>query len=64
MASNKIVVLEHVKLEKMKRLAVLDVSNNNIAQMPPEIGLLTQLKYVFPRAIHDTTVDKLLKLHD
>jgi len=44
LASNKLVALDHVRLEKMKRLSVFDVSNNNIVQMPPEIGLLTQLR--------------------
>lgn len=44
LASNKLSVLEPENLQKLRRLAVLDVRNNNIGIMPPEIGLLNQLK--------------------
>ncbi|CAL8130660.1 unnamed protein product [Orchesella dallaii] len=42
--SNKIDTINLEGLNKLPMLAVLDLSNNNIAQVPPELGLLTQLK--------------------
>jgi len=42
--SNKVDAVNLEGLNKLPMLAVLDLSNNNIAQVPPELGLLTQLK--------------------
>lgn len=31
-------------LSRLKRLAILDLSNNNIGQVPPELGNMKQLR--------------------
>lgn len=45
--NNKVEKIDLEGLNKLPMLAVLDLRNNNIAQVPPELGLLTQLKYFF-----------------
>lgn len=41
---NKVNRLDVTGLSKLKRLAVLDFSNNNIDFVPPELGNLTNLR--------------------
>jgi len=41
---NVIEVIDVSALEKLKRLAVLNLSNNNIAHIPPELGNLKNLR--------------------
>ena len=41
---NQIKVIDVEGLKKLKMLAVLDLSNNDIQQVPPELGKLTQLR--------------------
>ena len=41
---NKIADIQMEGLEKLRRLAVLDLRNNDIRHAPPELGLLTQLR--------------------
>ncbi|CAG7816881.1 unnamed protein product [Allacma fusca] len=43
-ADNKMTTLDVANLLEMKNLTVLDVRNNNISQLPPELGTMTQLK--------------------
>lgn len=45
-ANNKINCVDVKGLEKLTMLAVLDLRNNSISHIPPELGLLTQLRYV------------------
>ncbi len=42
--NNKVNLIEADKLNRLSRLAVLDLSNNNISHLPPELGLMSQLK--------------------
>ncbi|XP_046614676.1 leucine-rich repeat-containing protein 40-like isoform X1 [Neodiprion virginianus] len=44
--NNKIEKIDVMHLSKLKRLANLDLSNNNIGNVPPELGNLKQLKYL------------------
>ena len=41
---NQISVIDVEVLRRLKMLAVLDLSNNNIQHVPPELGTLTQLR--------------------
>lgn len=41
---NLIVKIDVSLLEKLKRLAVLNLTNNNIAHLPPELGNLKNLR--------------------
>lgn len=43
-ADNKIEELDMTQLQKLKQLAVLDLRNNNIRQVPPELGNMRQLR--------------------
>ncbi|KAH8034866.1 hypothetical protein HPB51_003153 [Rhipicephalus microplus] len=43
-ADNKIEELDMAQLQKLKQLAVLDLRNNNIRQVPPELGNMRQLR--------------------
>ena len=43
-ADNKIVQFDAGRLKELQRLSVFDLRNNNIAQLPPELGLVTQLR--------------------
>lgn len=41
---NKITVINVEGLSKLKRITVLDLANNNIGYVPPELGNLKQLR--------------------
>ena len=41
---NQIKVIDVQGLRQLKMLAVLDLANNDIQQVPPELGTLTQLR--------------------
>lgn len=41
---NKVETIEAEGLKKLSALATLDLQNNNVAQVPPELGLCTQIK--------------------
>jgi Leucine-rich repeat (LRR) protein len=41
---NQIQIIDVEGLSRLKRLAILDLSNNDINHVPPELGKLTQLK--------------------
>lgn len=41
---NKITSINVAGLSKLKHLAVLDLSNNNISQVPPQLGNMKQLR--------------------
>ena len=41
---NQIKDIDVEGLQKLKSLAVLDLSNNNIQHVPPELGTITQLR--------------------
>lgn len=41
---NKVTVVDAVLLATLPRLAVLDLANNDINQVPPELGLLSGLR--------------------
>eukprot|EP00095_Tigriopus_kingsejongensis_P010638 maker-scaffold1028_size131186-snap-gene-0.53 protein:Tk10638 transcript:maker-scaffold1028_size131186-snap-gene-0.53-mRNA-1 annotation:"hypothetical protein CAPTEDRAFT_182426" len=41
---NQIVEIPVQELAQLKRLAILDLQNNDIGQVPPELGLMTQLR--------------------
>lgn len=43
-SGNKITSVKVDGLQRLKRLATLDLSNNNIAQVPPELGNMKQLR--------------------
>jgi Leucine-rich repeat (LRR) protein len=43
-ADNKIATLNTDKLSDLKRLSVLDLRNNNLPQLPPELGKMTHLR--------------------
>lgn len=43
-SDNKIEQLDVAELQKLKRIAVLDLRNNNILQVPPELGNMQQLR--------------------
>lgn len=43
-SDNKIAELDVVELQKLKQIAVLDLRNNNILQVPPELGNMRQLR--------------------
>lgn len=42
--NNVIAMIDVSSLEKLKKLAVLNLSNNNIAHVPPELGNLKNLR--------------------
>lgn len=44
---NKITEVNVHELKKLTRIATLDLSNNNIGHIPPELGNIVQLKYFF-----------------
>ena len=44
MNDNKIDNIDATGLQQLPVLATLDLQNNNISQVPPELGLCTQLK--------------------
>ncbi len=44
MCDNQISVVDVPGLAKLERLAILDLQNNNIGTVPPELGLMKQLK--------------------
>lgn len=46
LADNQIEELPVERLSKLKRLAVLDVSNNDIGHVPPELGNMKQLRLI------------------
>lgn len=41
---NRIGSLDGAKLQRLSMLTTLDVSNNSIPTVPPELGLITSLK--------------------
>ena len=41
---NKLDNIDAAGLKQLPALATLDLQNNNISQVPPELGLCTQLK--------------------
>lgn len=41
---NVIATIDVSSLEKLKRLAILNLTNNNIAHVPPELGNLKNLR--------------------
>ena len=43
---NKIAKIDVPALNKLRRLATLDLSNNNIGYVPPELGKLIHLRYI------------------
>ncbi|CAD5120466.1 DgyrCDS9033 [Dimorphilus gyrociliatus] len=43
-SNNGIGVINHEGIRKMEKLAVLELSNNDLTQIPPELGLATQLR--------------------
>lgn len=43
-SDNKIAELDVGELQKLKHIAVLDLRNNNILQVPPELGNMRQLR--------------------
>lgn len=43
---NKITEVNVDELKKLKRIATLDLTNNNIGHIPPELGNIVQLKYL------------------
>lgn len=45
-SDNQIQEINVQSLKNLTRLAVLDLSNNNISQVPPELGNMKQLRYV------------------
>nr|CAD7455508.1 unnamed protein product [Timema tahoe] len=44
MRGNKLSTISVAGLARLKRLAVLDLADNNISQVPPQLGNLTQLR--------------------
>ena len=44
-SDNQIDAVDATRLQEMKQLATLDLTNNSISQVPPELGLCTQLRY-------------------
>ncbi|CAG2068688.1 unnamed protein product, partial [Timema podura] len=44
MRGNKLSTISVPGLARLKRLAVLDLADNNISQVPPQLGNLTQLR--------------------
>lgn len=45
-SDNQIANIDVPALKKLRRLATLDLSNNNIGYVPPELGKLIHLKYL------------------
>lgn len=45
-SDNQIEAIDASGLKHVTRLATLDLRNNNIGQVPPVLGLCTQIKYV------------------
>jgi Leucine-rich repeat (LRR) protein len=43
---NKIETIDPQGMKQLASLATLDLQNNNIGQVPPELGLCKQIKYV------------------
>lgn len=46
-SDNQITNIDVLGLCKLRRLAILDFSNNNIAHVPPELGNLIHLRYFY-----------------
>lgn len=44
---NKITTINIDGLSKLKRLATLDLANNNINHVPPELGNMKQLRLLY-----------------
>lgn len=45
-SDNRMTTIDASGLSNLKRLATLDLSNNNIDYVPPELGNMTQIRYV------------------
>ena len=45
--SNKITSIDAAGIKGLSVLATLDLQNNNIDQVPPELGNCTQIKYYY-----------------
>jgi Leucine-rich repeat (LRR) protein len=45
-SDNKITEIDVEGLQNLKRIATLDLTNNNISQIPPQLGNMTQLRSV------------------
>ena len=43
--NNQLTNIDEVELRKLKRLNTLDLSNNNITSVPPELGNHRNLRY-------------------
>jgi Leucine-rich repeat (LRR) protein len=44
-SNNQIAEIDPVGLKSLPQLATLDLQNNDIRQVPPELGEVTQLRY-------------------
>ena len=44
--NNKICSIQANEIVQMKHLSTLNLQNNDISQVPPELGRATQLKYL------------------
>jgi Leucine-rich repeat (LRR) protein len=44
MSDNRITTIDVDSLKRLNKLAILDVANNNIGSVPPELGLLTHIR--------------------
>jgi Leucine-rich repeat (LRR) protein len=41
---NRLTAIDMAGLSQLRRLATLDLANNNISHVPPELGNMTQLR--------------------
>ena len=44
-SNNRIQSIDATKIVGMKRLSTLNLQNNDISQLPPELGKAVQIKY-------------------
>lgn len=52
-SNNQIGTIDASGLSSLTQLATLDLQNNDIRQVPPELGNVTQLRYDIDSLIHD-----------
>ena len=46
MSDNQVQNVDPESVRRMERLATLDLQNNDIMQVPPQLGLCTQIRWV------------------
>lgn len=55
-ANNQLSEIDAVKLQSLTKLASLDLQNNNISMVPPELGNCTSLRYVITVCHYGTSL--------